>query len=170
MTTKTNPNDAKAINLDQLAITGVDAVFPGVATILLGGVSYTPTQLKAVFQDDIDATRGADAAKADLAEKVAAKKEARGKAVGVRKDLKRYLVGAHGAQAVALLQKLGIQPPKERPKRSVASKAEAAVAAKATRKARGTLGPKARQKVTGKTATAGSTTPAPTPAPKPTAG
>jgi hypothetical protein len=85
----------------------------------------------------------------------------RKRANGVRKDLKSYILGNYGQEAVDVLQDLGLPVPKPKAAKTAQAKADAVKNAKATREARHTMGRQQRKAVTGKN------TPAPAPQPKP---
>jgi hypothetical protein len=73
----------------------------------------------------------------------------RTRAAQVLSALRTFLVGYFGAQAVNLLLDFGINPPKGKATKTVATKAVAVAKAKATRAARGTKGSVAKKVVTG---------------------
>jgi hypothetical protein len=82
-----------------------------------------------------------------------------------RRDLKSFIIGSYGQQAVQMLEDCGFSPPKPRGARTVASKAKAVAAAKATRAAGGTKAKKAKAKAAASEATTGAPAPAPAAAP-----
>jgi len=119
------------------------------ATILLGGVPYTPSSLKAVFQAEADAMFTSDTAKKAAQAAVVAEKAARAKANQVLSALRSYLLGTYGAQAVTVLGDFGIEAPKSKATKTVSTKAVAVAKAKATRVARGTKGSVAKKATVG---------------------
>jgi hypothetical protein len=159
-----SPNKPTALSLDQKHIGGVDKYFSSNRSILLAGTDITPAALKAVFQDDIDATNALDAAEAQAKQRRATQRAARKKASATRRDLKAYILGNYGPTAVQMLDDFGFTAPKPRGVRKVATKAQAVAQAEATRKARHTMGKKQRAKVKGKVPAADTTTTPATPA------
>jgi hypothetical protein len=130
------PNKTTAQALNQKAIEGVDTYFANVKTLTLAGTTYTPTTLKAVLQDEIDGDKAADQIQAQYRQQVVAARLARAKARAARKGLKAYVLGTYGADAVQVLQNLGIPVPKPLGQKTAKSKAQAADKAEATRTAR----------------------------------
>src|SRR5689334_10864974 len=96
------PNNTHAMAQGQAVIEGVAKHFA--TSVMILGVTYTPTELKAVFQSDIDATKAADASRAQFLEKVAEGRAARAKAREVRAGLRTYVLGTAGPQAVSMLK------------------------------------------------------------------
>jgi len=157
-----NLNNVTAIALSQKNQAGVTKYFTALPTLMLAGVTTTAVKINAVFQADIDATTALDAAEADVSQKRAAQKAARAAAIAERSDLKAYILGNYGEQAVQMLADFGFDPPKPRGAQTVASKAQAVAQGKATRAARGTKGTKQKAAIKGVVAT-----PAAEPAPAP---
>ncbi len=118
---------------DTKAMNGVDLHLGTVGTLILGGATFTPATLKAVFQADIDAMDETDAARTALKAKVAAARAVRKRTTGVRKDLKAFLVGQNGAGAVTILEDFGFDPPKTPGPKKAKTKADAQAKAGATR-------------------------------------
>jgi predicted Fe-Mo cluster-binding NifX family protein len=168
--TNSTLNNVTAIALSQKNQAGVTKYLTALPTLLLAGIVTTPTAINAVFQADIDTSTALEAAEADVAQKRAAQKAARAAAIAERSDLKAYIIGNHGEQAVQMLQDFGFDPPKPRGAQTVASKAQAVAQGKATRVARGTKGAKQKATIKGVVATpaaeptATPVTPAATPA------
>lgn len=140
-------NTVTDMQLDTKTMEGVDKHFSGVATLSLGGTDMTPAQIKAVYQADIDAQKALDAARSQVKEMVAKKRQTRAGARANRKLLKAYVVGTMGAQAVVVLEDLGIEPPKPPGRKKVAVKAQAVAQAKATRGLRHTMGSREKLKI-----------------------
>jgi predicted Fe-Mo cluster-binding NifX family protein len=157
-----NPSNVVAIALSQKNQAGVTKYLTALPTLLLAGVVTTATKINAVFQADIDTSTALDAAEADVAQKRAVQKAARAAAIAERSDLKAYILGNYGEQAVQMLADFGFDPPKPRGAQTVASKAQAVAQGKATRAARGTKGAKQKAAIKGVVAT-----PAAEPAPAP---
>jgi hypothetical protein len=163
VTTPTKPNKPNALALDEKHITAIDKYFAGVTSLTIGGATITPALLKATFQDDIDQTNGLDAAQAQVKQTRVKQKATRQKANALRLQLKTYIVGSYGANAVQMLEDFGFDAPKSPGTKTVASKATAIAKAEATRAARHTMGKK--QKAAIKGTVAPETTPAASPAP-----
>jgi predicted Fe-Mo cluster-binding NifX family protein len=155
-----NLNNVTAIALSQKNQAGVTKYFTALPTLMLAGVTTTAVKINAVFQADIDATTALDAAEADVSQKRAAQKAARAAAIAERSDLKAYILGNYGEQAVQMLADFGFDPPKPRGAQTVASKAQAVAQSKATRAARGTKGTKQKAAIKGVVATPAAEPPA----------
>jgi hypothetical protein len=135
-----------AQNLRNLkVIEGIKKRLAGSASVVIGGVSYTPAALIAVFQTEVDATSEATMAEA-LYHQAVRKRRAAGKAAHpVRIALRRFALVQYG-DSHAALGDFGFAPDKKTTK-SVKVLVAAADKAKATRAARGTMGKKQRKKV-----------------------
>jgi ABC-type branched-subunit amino acid transport system substrate-binding protein len=125
--------------LDSARINGVTKVCMSQASILVDTVAYTPTEVIAIYQDDLDAQAVVEAAESALA-------AARAKAAPVRvtmqtfdKAFKRCIEGAYGS-APDTMSAFGMAITVPRTK-SAATKAIANVKAQATRAVRHTMGP-----------------------------
>jgi hypothetical protein len=143
------PSNVTAIALSQKNQAGVAKYFTALPTLLLAGTTTTPAEIDAVFQGDLDATAALAAAEADVKQKRVAQKAARAAAITTRGNLKGYLLGTYGAQAVQMLADFGFEAPKPRGPKTVAGKAKAVAQAKATRVARGTKGSKQKASIKG---------------------
>ena len=148
------PNKNTALATDQKAIQGVDKHFAKIKSLVLAGVSYTPASLKALFQAEIDACNALDQSRAQMKEQVATTRTARANASAGRKNLKAYVLGNYGANAVQVLEDFGLSVPKASGPKTVEAKAGAILQAKATRKARNTMGKRQKLSVTGAPSTA----------------
>jgi hypothetical protein len=137
-----NKNTVLATN--QKVSEGVDKHFAKVKNLTLAGVTYTPATLKATFAAETDAHNALDQSRAQLKEQVATARAAQAKASAARKGLKAYVLGNYGAQAVNVLADFGMTPPKTPGPKTSLAKAQAAARAKATRKARHTMGKRER--------------------------
>ena len=166
MTTRLNKSNAK--DRDTKAIFGIGKDLSNVTSITLDGKAYTPAQLIALIQSDIDGADAADRLKATWQAAAKSARAVRTQARAVLAALKAYLIAVNGRGAAALLADFGFAPPKVH-KAGAKAKAEAVDKTLATRKARHTMGPKQREQVKGAVATeAGSSGPAAAPpAPKP---
>ena len=174
------PNNHEAIITRNNSVNaGIDRYIT--TNVTIGGTTYTPAQLKAVFQAQTTALQASISShKAWQSDVLAA--NAAGKAVaGVYSSLRSYLIGLYGKTAVTTLAAFGMTPPKTTTP-TVAVKAAAAVKRTATRSARHTMGSTEKKKVSGNVAgivvtpvttttvaTPTVPTPTPSPAPAPTA-
>jgi len=121
------------------AILGVDKGLAGIISISLGGVTYTPVQIKTILQADVDATNAIDATKAAWSKAVTDGRATRAEARAMLRNLRAYLIVTKGARAVGLLADFGFLPPKST-KVTVKTKAAAVDKTLATRAARHTMG------------------------------
>ncbi|HEY1692175.1 MAG TPA: hypothetical protein VGG39_08430 [Polyangiaceae bacterium] len=144
MPTHSISTNAENVALDQKNIAGVTKYFTALPTILLAGTETTAPKINGIFQADIDATNALDAAEADVKQKRAAQKAARKAAQTQRGQLKTYILGNYGSQAVQMLEDCGFEAPKPPGPKTVASKAQAVAASKATRAAGGAKAVKAK--------------------------
>jgi hypothetical protein len=131
--TKTPNNKATHTEQDTKAMAGVDLHLASAGTMIIGGEQFTPATLKAVFQADLDATSNSDAAKTTLKLKVQTAQAARQRTATVRKNLKVYLVGQNGPNAVQVLEDFGFTVPKPPGPKTVEAKALGQAKAQSTR-------------------------------------
>jgi hypothetical protein len=128
---------------------GLAKHFPvGAGPHRLGGVPYDPEQLAAVFQAQIDAVAAVDAARAALTDAVARERAAARRATELTRDLKMVVRSRFGFSA-ARWAEFGWELPKKPGPKTVKAKLQGADKARATRKARGTMGKRQRKKVRG---------------------
>jgi hypothetical protein len=163
ITNNTNPNKPTEVAVANQTIAGVNKHLANNTSLPIAGEAFTPVTLTAVFQEEIAAIGEADASKTTWRQKVADAKAAKTRARAVRKALKRYLLGTFGDGAVGVLEDFGFTVPKAPGRKTVASKAQAVVQAKATRDARHTMGKVQRKAVKGKPAAAPTPPPVVTP-------
>jgi hypothetical protein len=131
---------------DQAVIQGVQKDLLTMSSIPLGGTTYTPGSLVAFVQSRIDAGNQVATAKANWLKAVRAYQAIDKEADLVVHDLKQFVSGAFGATSNKLAD-FGFTARKvEEP---TTEEKQAAIAKRAaTRKARATMGPKAKLKVT----------------------
>ena len=134
---------------DGQVIAGIKKDLQNVATLPLGGDTYTPTSLVAFFQSRIDAINAVALAKAHYQAAIATYQAINTKGTVVARGLRQYVMNAFGVTS-PLIADFGYTPPK-RATQTPEQKAAAVAKRKATRQARGTLGPKAKLAVTGET-------------------
>jgi hypothetical protein len=137
---------------DGRIIAGIKKDLQTVSSLPLGGDTYTPTSLVAFIQSRIDAANAVAIAKANWLSAVATYEALDTKGTVVVHDLKQYVMGAFGKTSPQLAD-FGFSAPKTATQ-TPEEKAAAVVKRAATRKARGTMGPKAKLAVTGETAAA----------------
>jgi hypothetical protein len=147
MATKTNKPTTKAKNAKVIA--GIDKNLASMKAIVLGGVTYTPDELKAIYTADNAAIDATDSAHKALAQRVLDERTSRANTAKVTRALRSFLIGYYGEEAVAIIGDFGLNAPKLGATRTAASKALASAKAVATRKARGVRGSIQKLDVTG---------------------
>jgi hypothetical protein len=136
MTSSNNPNKVTSQVLNQMAIEGVDKYYAHVKSLAVAGTTYTPADLKAVLQAEIDASKALDQSRAQVKQQVVATRLARSKGRVTRAGLKAYILGTAGSDAVQMIEDFGMNVPKKPGVKTAKAKALAADAAEATRKAK----------------------------------
>jgi hypothetical protein len=134
---------------DQQVLAGIEQDLQSMPTMYLGKTEYTPATLSAFFQKRIDAINLVVTTKAAWQAAIAAYHTLDRQTALVTRDLRNLVIAAYGADSEKL-QHFGFSPPKEREISEEAMRA-AVLKRLATRKARGTLGPKQRAAITGET-------------------
>lgn len=132
---------------DTQILQGIAKDLQTMSSLFLGGETYTPQSLTTLIQSRIDAANEATTAKAAWQAAGKAYKALSTKVSVVEHDLKQLVIGAFGATSSKLAD-FGFTPRKKAvltPEQKVAAAAKRA----ATRKARGTMGPKAKLGVKG---------------------
>jgi hypothetical protein len=143
---------------DQEVIQGVQKDLSTMASLPLAGTTYTPASFVALVQSRIDAGNQVVTAKAAWLNAVKTYDTINKQTTVAVHDLKQLVIGAFGATSSKLAdfgfaaRKVVVLTPEQ--------KAAATAKRAATRKARGTMGPKAKLKVTGATASAPTAAPA----------
>jgi len=145
--TNTNNKRNDRIAGDEAMIAGVQKFFAQFATLPVGATNVTPADIVKVFQDRIDKATAAQTAEAARTAAVKADRDERASTDSFVKALRRIVLGMFEA-APDTLAVFGLKPPKAR-KTKVATKAAAVAKNKATRKARGTVGPKKKLSIKG---------------------
>jgi hypothetical protein len=128
---------------------GIDKDLATMATIQIAGEQYTLASLKAVFSADSAAMDATDQARKALQLAVQTEKAVHARTMVVLSALRSFLLGYFGKLAVTVLGDFGMNAPKSKATKTVATKAVAVAKAKATRAARGTKGPVAKLDVVG---------------------
>jgi hypothetical protein len=132
-------------------IAGIRKRFPtGSQPLAIGGAAGSVTADAAVgeLQELIDNRAGTTAAQATARDKVQAEREANPSLVAFMNALEAFIRLMFSADTAALAD-FGLPPRKQRAPQTAAQKAVAAARRKATREARGTIGPKAKQAIKG---------------------
>jgi hypothetical protein len=135
---------------DAQLLVGIKKDLPTVSNLPLAGTIYGAATLTALVQSRIDAANAVLVARASYAEAISTYKAVSAKVTPVVRGLHQYVINAYGPTGTQLAD-FGIVPSKratQTPEAKVAAVAKRA----ATRKARGTVGPKAKLAVTGATA------------------
>jgi len=161
------PNKTKTLAADGQVIVGITKDLQNVSQLPLDGDTYTPTSLVAFVQARIDAAHKIDTARAAYLDAVKVYDALNTKTTRVLRGLRNYVIGLFGELSPKMAD-FGFTP-SPRATQTTAQKAAAAAKRMATRKARGTMGKKAKLKITGATPTAAPpVVPAPaSPAPAP---
>jgi hypothetical protein len=137
---ESNMKRAKSYIIDRnrKAIAGTKQHYAGVRTIVLDGISHSPTEVEKILQDQIDAADAADAAAITLHQAVAAQKAANAKGDAVYMALKNRIFCDFKTSA-EVLGEFGLTMPKRR-KPKAATVAEAVKQREETRKAHAAAG------------------------------
>jgi hypothetical protein len=140
-------NSTSMVARDRQRIAGFQKYFPPSATLTIGNASYPQPAVIKVYQDDLDAEAAVTAALTAYHLTVATAKAARAKAASFDLMVTKFVVGSYG-EPPGPSADFGI-PPRVIHVPDAATKAAATAKRLATRKARGTLGSRAKLKVTG---------------------
>jgi hypothetical protein len=149
---------------DQAMIDGVQKFLSQLASLPVGSQTMTPADIVKVFQDRIKVGKAAQAAEAARTAAVKVDRDERAKTAALVQAFRRIVLGMF-AQTPDTLAVFGLTAPKVA-KKKVDVKAAAVVKSKATRKARNTVGKKAKLAIKGAPAAvkSGPTAPPETPA------
>ena len=143
--TTSNRNQTQA--KDAQVIVGIEKDLQNVSNLLLAGETFTPPSLVALVQSRIDAANAVATAKASWQEAVKTYKALNTKVSPVVQGLKQYVFNAFGKTSPKLAD-FGFAAPRRAT--LTPEQTQAAVEKrKATRKARNTMGPKAKLKIKG---------------------
>ncbi len=151
---------------DSAIISGIDVHLKG-QTIVLDGVRYKQSELRQVFQDDLDATAATANAKGQWKGAIIAEHATATKMRSVKAALFAYLIATFGPNSQVLVD-FGAKPRKA-PKTAPAVKAQAVQQALLTRTARHTMGKRQRAKIKASFARGSAATAAPAPTAAPVA-
>jgi len=172
----TRTNKTTRADAIRKVLAGLTKYYPSV-NLTLAGTSYKPAALQTLLQSDIDANDASTLARAAWLEAVTEARSTDQATDTVLRGIKAQVTAQYGdaPNASTVFADFGYSPRKQATQ-TVAEKATAAAQSKATREARGTLGPKAKLRIKGtvtttapanggSATTAVSTTPAPAPTP-----
>ena len=126
-------------------IAGIEKRFGRRNILALGGRQYTPGELAAVFQSQIDAVDQVDAAHAAVVNAVAREREI-ARTVRNLTRLLRFWIGAEFGSDAEAWADFGLTAPKKPGPKTVEAKLAGAERARATRKMRHTMGKRQRKK------------------------
>ena len=147
MSSNTSKTKAATLAFLQALIAGLQKHFPG-GSFTIGNASLATASIVQVLQDLVAAMIAANTAQANARDAVANVRSKAASAAPLIKGLAK-LLGTMFAGATQTLGDFGIEPPKARQPLSAEALAARKAKAEATRKARGTTGPKAKLATTG---------------------
>jgi hypothetical protein len=138
------------------AMSGIEKYFPSLPSLTLAGVSYSLADLRKLFQSGIDASLTSSNSRAKWLADVQVERNAFAKIDPVFRLFKSWVITQLGdtQDAAQKLEDFTFVPRKARTTTTSATKAEAAVKAKATRTARHTMGKQQKKAVKGTVAPA----------------
>jgi hypothetical protein len=145
------------IAADQALIAGIQKFLTSYPSLPVDGQIMTPAAIVQFLQDRINASQAAQTAEAAHVAAVKAESDTRAKTAASQTSLRQIVLGMYSGSPDNLAV-FGLKP-KKASSETATTRAAAAVKAKATRKARGTLGPKARLKISGSSTPATPTPP-----------
>jgi hypothetical protein len=137
---------------NQLILKGIHEELPSTSTLPLAGEAYTPQTLADFVQSHIDLGNNVDIARAAWLDEVKAYEAMSKKMRVVSSDLRNHVMATFGRDTPKLAT-FGFAPFKV-PVLTSEQRALATAKAQATRKARGTMGPKQKAKIKGALETA----------------
>jgi hypothetical protein len=133
-----NTNRPSVIARNTGVMAGIDKHITG--PVIIGGITYTPATLKAVFSDENAAITATEALHTQVTDQVQATNQARAKGSLTYQLLRSFLIGQYGKQANAVLGDFGMEAPKSTGATTLKSKTAAATKRAATRQVRNTMG------------------------------
>jgi hypothetical protein len=142
-----DPSRATVQGKDQQIVAGIQQELQAIPTMYLGSRTFTPATLAAYIQRRIDLASDVLTTRAAWQNAVATYEATNAETNVVIADLRNFLIGAFGRDSVKLAA-FGLVAPK-RPVLTPEQRAAAALKARATRKARKTMGKKQKAKVVG---------------------
>jgi hypothetical protein len=134
--------------IDQLIVEGIQTQLDPARPFSLNGKEYTSVTLAALIQRRTDLFAAIERTKRQWLGTIAEYEALNEELAVVLPEFRIQLFGIYGRDNVEMLAKFGFAPPKK-PVRTVDANAAAAAKARATRKARRTMGKKQRLKIKG---------------------
>jgi hypothetical protein len=132
---------------DQAMITGTEKFLGNLATLPVGGKNMTPADIVKVFQDRVDAGKAAQTAEAARLTAVKGDRDTRTRTAAFVRSFRRIVLGMF-EESPDTLAVFALTAPKPH-KVKVVTKATAVAKNKATRAARGTVGPRKKLSIKG---------------------
>ncbi len=132
---------------DQALIAGVQKFLMSYPSLSVDGQTMVPTAIVQLLQDRINASQAAQTAEATRIAALKTEQDVRVKTAASRQSLRQIVQGMYSGSPDDLAV-FGLKTRKASSE-TATTRAAAAIKAKATRKARGTLGPKAKLAITG---------------------
>lgn len=145
--TISQPNNAQIVNEITQRLNAIKEYLPAKTTIDVNGTSDTLAQVTAIYQACLDTRAALLTAQATVKAALVARQNADVPRKALDKALRAYVVNKFGADSQAA-HDFGFLPPKVATK-TVAVKAQAVADAKATRKARNTMGKNQKKGIKG---------------------
>ena len=143
---QTKPSKASLAAKERKLIAALAKHFTGAAILTLNGVSYKAKDVQSVLQAHLDATSAADALRAEWQTAVSTAVAKAAAVAGMLPALRAHLISAYGGSS-ATVADFGFTPKKKAT--TVAAPATGVAKRQATRKARGTMGKKQKEKIVG---------------------
>ncbi len=142
-------NKTTRANLIRQVKAGLTKYF-GSTPLVLAGTSYKPAALQTFLQADVDANDASTAARANWLNTVKVAKSTDAETDPVLRAVKAQVEAQYGEapNADSVFADFGWAP-RKKPTKTVQQKTAAVAQTQATRKARGTMGPKAKAKIKG---------------------
>jgi hypothetical protein len=158
---KTQRTKAEQAAQENSLLAAIAEHFTGSAVLTLNGTSYKAKDLQKVLQAHLDAISAADALKAKWQTAVAAANAKAAAVAGILPALRAHLISAYGGSSQTVAD-FGFTPKKKAT--TVEAQALGVARRQATRKARGTMGKKQKEKIVGVVTPAAPAADAPKPA------
>jgi hypothetical protein len=159
--TMTNTSNTRAARIaaDQAMINGVKTYLAKIATLPVGSTPMKPADIVNVLQGRISKATAAETAEAAATAAVKADRDERASTASFLRAFRRIVLGMF-QESPDTLAAFSMKPPKARTE-TVATKAAAVAKNVATRKARGTVGPKKKLSIKGTVPASSGAAPAP---------
>jgi hypothetical protein len=147
MASKNKPNNAVVIDKCTQRLTALKHYVDKKAQIPIDGEQHKLLEVVAIYEKCLETRAALQTKRAEVKAALVARAEAEASRRAADRALKPWVVNTYGADSQAS-HDFGF-PPVKSPVRTLASKVDAAVMAKATRQARHTMGPLQKEKVKG---------------------